>query len=102
VFIGAIESGKDALDKKDYARAAQLFACATEANPDSEFSFRNLAIARASNGDKKGALEALRSAHKLSKEPPAFCDWLKQEPAFEHIKQDREFQALAANHGPSN
>jgi predicted esterase len=94
VFIGSVESGNDALYKKDYFGASQLFACAAEANPESEFSFRNLAIARALNGDRKGSLEALRSARKLTKDISAFSDWLKQEPAFEHIRQDREFQAL--------
>jgi predicted esterase len=94
VFIGSVESGNDALDKKDYVRASQLFACAAEANPGSEFSFRNLAIARALNGDRKGSLEALRSARKLTKDIPAFSDWLKQESAFEHFREDREFEAL--------
>ena len=94
VFIGSIESGSDALDKKDYNRAAQLFACATEANPDSEWAFRNLAIAHALSGDKKGALEALRSARKLTKDPQDFSDWLKQEPGLSTIRSVKEFQAL--------
>ena len=94
MFIGSVESGNDALYKKITSAPPQLFACAAEANPESEFSFRNLAIARALNGDRKGSLEALRSARKLTKDTSAFSDWLKQEPAFEHIRQDREFQAL--------
>ena len=97
VFIGSLEYGNDALDKKDYARAAQLFACATESNPESEFSFRNLAIARALSGDKKGALEALRSARKLTKDASAFSQWLEQEPAFGHLGSFPDFQLLKDN-----
>jgi dienelactone hydrolase len=94
VFIGSLESGRDALDKKDFRRAENYFACATEANPESEWSFRNLAIARASSGDRKGALQALRSARKLTKEPSAFSDWLTQEPAFVRLQSASEYRVL--------
>ena len=94
VFIGSLESGRDALDKKDFRRAESYFACATEANPESEWSFRNLAIVRASSGDCKGALEALRSARKLSKDPSAFSDWLAQEPAFVRLRSTSEYRVL--------
>jgi hypothetical protein len=96
VFIGSLESGRDALDKKDFRRAESYFACATEANPESEWPFRNLAIARASSGDRKGALEALRSARKLSKDQTAFSDWLKQEPALERLRSSQDFEPLLA------
>jgi dienelactone hydrolase len=91
VFIGSLESGRDALDKRDFRGAESYFACATEANPESEWSFRNLAFARASSGDRKGALEALRSARKLTKDLPAFSDWLKLEPAFSQLPQSQIF-----------
>jgi len=94
VFIGSLESGRDALDKKDFRRAESYFTCATEANPESEWSFRNLAIARSSSGDRKGALEALRSARKLTKDPSAFSDWLTQEPAFVRLQSASEYRAL--------
>ena len=97
VFIGSLESGRDALDKKDFRRAESYFACATEANPESEWSFRNLAIARASSGDRKGALEALRSARQLTKDLPAFSDWLKQEPAFSQLRSVPAFLALGGH-----
>jgi dienelactone hydrolase len=96
VFIGSLESGRDALDKKDFRRAEGYFACATEANPESEWAFRSLAIARASSGDRKGALEALRAARKLTKDLPAFSDWLKQEPAFERARSSQDFELLVA------
>ncbi len=94
VFIASLESGRDALDKKDFRRAESYFACATEANPESEWSFRNLAIARASSGDRKGALEALRSARKFTKDPSAFSDWLTQEPAFVRLQSTSEYRVL--------
>ena len=97
VFIGSLESGRDALDKKDFRRAESYFACASEANPESEWSFRNLAIARASSGDRKGSLEALRSARQLTKDLPAFSDWLKQEPAFSQLRSVPDFLALGGH-----
>ena len=97
VFIGSLESGGDALEKKDYNRAALLFACATEASPQSEWAFRNLAIAHASDGDRKGALEALRYARKLTRGAPAFSDWLKQEPAFGQLRSVPDFLALGGH-----
>src|SRR5262249_45033249 len=56
VFIGSIESGNAALEGKEYSLAAQYFACAAEANPLSEWVKRQLAVARALSGDRKGAL----------------------------------------------
>jgi dienelactone hydrolase len=97
VFIGSLESGREALDKKDFRRAESYFACATEANPESEWSFRNLAIARASSGDRQGALEALRSARKSTKDLPAFSDWLKQELAFSQLRSVPDFLALGGH-----
>src|SRR5258707_4435863 len=96
VFIGSLESGRDALDKKDFRRAESYFACATEANPESEWAFRNLAVARASNGERKGTLEALRSARRLTKDLTAFSDWLKQEPAYERFRSSQDFESLVA------
>jgi dienelactone hydrolase len=97
VFIGSLESGLDAADKKDFRRAEGYFACAAEANPESEWAWRNLAVARVSTGDRKGTLEALRSARKLTKDLPAFSVWLQAEPAFERLRSSRDFQSLAAN-----
>jgi dienelactone hydrolase len=97
VFIGSIESGSEALDKKDYNLAARFFACAAEANPESEWALRDLAVARAFSGDRKGALEALRSARKLSKDLPGFSEWLHREPAFERLKKIADFDSLTSS-----
>jgi len=92
VFIGSMESGGDALEKKNYASAAQQFACATEANPESEWAWRNLAVARAFSGDRKGTIDALRSARTVTTNPAGFSDWLNHELAFEKLHSVPEFQ----------
>jgi dienelactone hydrolase len=97
VLIGSLESGLDAVDNKDFRRAESYFACAAEANPEAEWAWRNLAVARVSSGDRKGALEALRSARKVSKDLPAFSSWLGQEPAFERLRSSEDFQSLVAS-----
>lgn len=97
VFIGSIESGNAALEKKDNALAAQYFACAAEANPESEWVFRQLAVARALAGDRKGAIEALRSAKKLSKDMNAFSNWLDTESNLTSVRSMADFKALRAN-----
>jgi dienelactone hydrolase len=90
VFIGSIESGNAALEKKDYPLAAQYFGCAAEANPLSEWVERELAVARALSGDRKGALEALRSAQQLTSDRDAFSKWAREEPAFARLPLDGE------------
>jgi predicted esterase len=97
LFIGSIEAGNAALEKKDNTTAAQYFACAAEANPDSEWVYRQLAIARAVSGDHKGAIEALRSARKLSKDLTVFSNWLDTEPNLTSVRTMSEFKALRAN-----
>jgi tetratricopeptide (TPR) repeat protein len=96
VFIGSIESGNSALEKKDYPLAAQYFACAAEASPESEWVFRQLAAARALSGDRKGAIEALRSAHKVTKNLNAFSSWLDEEASLSSLRALPEFKTLRA------
>jgi predicted esterase len=95
VFIGCIESGNAALEKKDYSLAAQYFACAAEANPEFEWVFRQLALARALFGDRKGAIEALRSARKLTNDVPSYSEWCQQQSAFAQLRGMRDFKSVA-------
>lgn len=88
IFIGAIESGSDALDKKNFALAAKYFACAAEANPESEWVFRQLAVARSLSGDRKGAIDALRSARRLAVDPAAFSKWVSEQPSLARLKPE--------------
>ena len=95
VFIGCIESGNAALEKKDYSQAAQYFACAAEANPESEWVFRQLAVARALSGDRKGAIEALRFARKLTRDLSSFSVWCKQESGLTQLRRMPDFRSIA-------
>ena len=94
VFVAAMESGSDALDKKGYRQAARQFACAAEANPESEWAFRNLAVAQALSGERKAVLQTLRSAKNIAKDAASFSGWLKEEPAFDRLRSSEEFQAI--------
>ena len=95
VFIGSIESGNLALEKKDYSLAAQYFACGAEANPEAEWVFRQLALARALFGDRKGAIEALRSARKLAKDMQLFSEWCNKQSAFAQLRGTPDFKSVA-------
>jgi Tfp pilus assembly protein PilF len=66
VVIGAMESGSEFMDQKDYHRAARSFACATQASPKSSWAWQNLAVAYAFTGARKDALRALQSARALA------------------------------------
>jgi predicted esterase len=94
VMVQAMESGLERLDQKDPAQARDYFELACEADPDSAWALSNLAVAKALDGDRKGALEALRRARSRSKEPSQFIDWLKEEPAFTKLRGTSEFNAL--------
>jgi len=96
IFIGSIESGNSALEKKEYSLAARYFACAAEAYPESEWVFRQLAAARALSGDRKGAIEALRTARKLAKDFQSFSEWCRQENAFDKLRATADFQGNCA------
>ena len=94
LFIGALEMGGSALDSKNFGYAARLFDAATQAKPDSEWAWRELAVACASGGRKKDALSALRKARDLTADKPAFTKWLSSEHAFEALGSMPEFSQI--------
>lgn len=94
LVVQAMEMGVERLENKDVSRARDLFELASVGDPDSMWVLDNLAIARAMDGDRKGALEALRHAKSLSKNPRKFAEWLKDEPAFAKLRGAPEFSAL--------
>jgi predicted esterase len=94
VLVQAMELGFDRLDQKDPGRARDYFELACNADPDSVWALSNLAVSRALEGDRKGALEALRRAKSKSKEPSQFVEWLKDEPAFAKLRSTSEFSAI--------
>jgi len=89
----AMETGLARLEQKDLARALDYFELACDADPDSVWALSNVAVVKATNGDRKGALEALRRALN-TKNPERFAEWLKNEPAFAKFHGTPEFDAL--------
>ena len=94
LVVQAMETGMERLENKDISRARDYFELASAGDPDSMWVLDNLAIARAMDGDRKGALEALRRAKSLSKNPSKFAEWLMEEPAFAKFRGTPEFSAL--------
>jgi tetratricopeptide (TPR) repeat protein len=94
VMVQAMEMGLDRLEQKDPVRAKEYFELACEADPDSAWAFSNLAVARAQDGDHKGALKALRLATAKTKDPEQFVNWLNEEPAFAKLRGTVEFHSL--------
>jgi predicted esterase len=101
VFAQAMEAGQEQLDAKNLALAKDYFELAGKADPDSVWALSNLAVARALDGDRKGALEVLRRAREKTKDPVAFISWLREEAAFAKIRDTSEFQALFAVAAPA-
>lgn len=94
IFVGAMESGQERLDAKDISHARAYFELAAGANPDSVWALCQVAVVRALDNDRKGALESLRRAKEKSKDPAAFSAWLKDEPAFANFRDTPEFRVL--------
>ncbi len=94
VFANAIETGEARLGAGDAALAGEYFQLTCDANPESAWAFGNLALAKAHDGDRKGAIEALRRAREKTKDPVAFSEWLEQEPGFAKFRDTAEFRIL--------
>ncbi|MDE3135924.1 MAG: hypothetical protein KGL59_05095 [Acidobacteriota bacterium] len=96
VFMLAIETGHAFLQARRFSESRMYFDFAASAEPGSAAALQELAIARALDGDRKGAIEALLAAAKKSKDPAAFSTWLAKEPAFAKLRDDPQFRALLA------
>jgi tetratricopeptide (TPR) repeat protein len=94
IFVGAMEAGEERFDAKDVSAARVYFELASDADPDSVWALCQVAVARALDNDRKGAFESLRRAKEKSKDPAAFCSWLKDEAAFANFRDTPEFRAL--------
>jgi tetratricopeptide (TPR) repeat protein len=94
VFANAIETGEARLEAGDAALAREYFQLTCDANPDSAWAFSDLALAKAQDGDRKGALEALRHASEKTKDPISFAEWLMGEPGFAKIRDSAEFRVF--------
>jgi tetratricopeptide (TPR) repeat protein len=94
VLVTAMETGNSLLDEKKFQNAARDFELATQAVPDSEWAWSQLALARAAAGDKREALASLRRAYELANDKPSFRKWLETEPAFAPLRSSPEFQTV--------
>jgi tetratricopeptide (TPR) repeat protein len=94
VFAGSLEAGQQLLRQKNVEDARICFEFAADADPVSVSGLQVRAMARALAGDRKGAIEALRSAVKITKNRAAFSAWLRKEPAFASLRDTPEFRAL--------
>jgi hypothetical protein len=94
IFVEAMETGQERLEAKDVFHARIYFELAAGADPDSLWALSQVATARALDGDRKGALDALRHAKEKTKDPTAFSAWLNEERAFAKLRDTPEFQAL--------
>jgi predicted esterase len=97
ILVEAMETGEERLDAKDIKLARAYFELASDADPDSVWALREVAVARALDNDRKGAFDSLRRAKEKSKDPAAFSAWLKDEPAFAKFNDTPEFRALLAS-----
>jgi poly(3-hydroxybutyrate) depolymerase len=92
ISVALFERGSDQLEaRKLYAEAIKTFRLVTEVNPDRAGGFYCLAWAYAANGDKKRALENLRTA--ASK---GFSDVaaISDNKAFSGLAADPQFQII--------
>jgi dienelactone hydrolase len=94
VFVAAMEAGNGALEEKRLPTAMRLYGVATQAKPDSQWAWKQLAVACALADKKKDALNALRKGRELASDKPAFAEWLRSEPSFEGLRSSAEFQGL--------
>ncbi len=94
IFVEAMETGQERLDAKDISHARTYFELAASADPDSLWALSQVATTRALDGDRKGALEAIRRTKEKSKDPAAFSSWLNEEPAFAKLRDVPAFRAL--------
>jgi tetratricopeptide (TPR) repeat protein len=94
VLVEAMETGAQQLDANAPPRGQDYFELALDADPDSIWALSNLAAALSLNGNRKGALDALRRAKTKTKDPARFVAWLNEEPAFTKLRGTPEFAAL--------
>jgi predicted esterase len=85
---------QQAMDKKEYGRAAFYLSIATEIAPDNPFYWLNLAAAHAKAGQKKRALEEIKKAAETGLPNP---NLLETEEAFQDLRGEAAYkEALEA------
>jgi hypothetical protein len=94
VFVTAMESGRGRMDVNDPRGAESYYELAAAADPDSVWALTSLAVVRASEGDRKAALETLRRVKEKWTDRQAFLEWLNGQAAFAKIRESPDFRAL--------
>jgi predicted esterase len=94
VFVTAMESGQGRVAAGDSRRGKDYFELAAAAMPNSVWALTSLATARAADGDKKVAIEALRHVKERWTDRQAFVEWLNTQAAFAKFRESPDFQAL--------
>jgi hypothetical protein len=97
IFVEAMETGQERLDAGDFSHARTYFELAARGDSESVWALSKVAVARALDGDRRGALDTLRRAKEKTKDAVAFTAWLNEEPAFAKLRDSSEFRALIAS-----
>lgn len=90
-FVVSMQTASTSMEKKDYAAAARSFELCVQAAPDRAGAWYALAVARAGNQDRRGALNALERAVKLGFHDGAR---IQSEPLFEALRGEAKYKAL--------
>jgi dienelactone hydrolase len=94
VFVMAMESGNSFLEEKKFTAAIRLYDFATQAKPDSEWAWEQLAVAQSLAGKQKDTITTLRRARELSADKSSFAKWLQTTSAFDPLRSSPDFQTL--------
>src|SRR6185437_527766 len=98
LYINFIERGINLLEtQKRYAAAARSFELATEVSPERAGGFYYLAVAYASNSDRKKSLAALKTAVEKGLTD---IELIKTTPAFESLRKEPAYQELIKKAAP--
>ena len=91
-FAYAVESGQQAMLKKDYLAAKEMFQACETIEPENAWASYLVATADAQLGEKKQAIQALKKAlEKGMTNPKALEDG-----AFDRIRNDEGFKEISA------
>jgi len=93
-YVGMAEQGREFLNDKNYAKAADRWGLATEARPKSAEAWYSLAASRAGDHDKRGALEALERAVANGFHDR---DRIERDPLFDGLRKEPRYAAVLSS-----
>jgi len=92
-FAYAVETGQQAMLKKDYRSAREMFQACEIIQPDSAWAIYLSATAHAELGEKKEAIQALKRAMEKGLTNPKALD----DTAFDRMRNEEAFKQIAAS-----